>query len=271
MQRPDTISAAVKAASLPRLPPPRPLPWIAGLLAGRTNRLVYDGWWPPVPAWTTFFDRDGTGNEVRIGRRFRTRRGLGIWISGNRNRVEIGEGVTWSGTIKVTGDDLVVSIGNRSDAKRAYVVAYRASVRIGADCLLARNVELRTSDIHPILDIETGIRLNPAADVTVGDRVWIGLDSVLLKGAAVADDTVVGMRSLVTGSFAESHCVLAGAPARIVRRQVAWTRGETIPPRVPADFDADLYLALHPDVRAAGVDPVAHYVFYGFHERRRYR
>lgn len=270
MDRPDTIDAAVKAATLPRLPRRR-LTWVPGLLAGRGNRIVYDGLLPPAPAWTTFVRRDGSDNEVRIGRGFRTRRGLLVLVDGHRNRVEIGSDVTWSGTIRVTGDDLRITIGDRSEGKRVTIVAYRASVRIGTDCLFARDVALRTSDIHPIIDLETGIRLNAAVDVSVGDRVWIGLDAVLMKGATVQPDSVVGMRSLVTRAFSEGHCVLAGSPARIVRRQVAWTRGESIAPRVPADFDPELYLTLHPDVRAGGFEPATHYVFYGFHEGRRYR
>jgi hypothetical protein len=39
---------------------------------------------------------------------------------------------------------------------------------------------------------------------------------------------------------------------------------------VPADFDGEEYLSLHPDVRAAGVDPYAHYVRYGAQEGRAY-
>lgn len=266
----DTIRAAVKAATLPRLPR-RWLPWLPGLFRLRGTRMRYHGLFAPWPSWTTFIGRDGVDNEVRIGRGFRTRRGLLILVEGSRNRVVVGEGVTWSGIIRVTGDDLLVEIGDRSDGKRVAITAYGASVRIGQDCLFARDIALRTSDIHPILDIETGIRLNAPADVTVGDRVWIGLESALLKGASVASDTVVGMRTLVTRRFEEEHCVLAGSPARIVRRHVAWTRGETIAPRVPADFDPDVYRALHHDVRASPIDPADHYVYFGFHEGRRYR
>lgn len=47
-----------------------------------------------------------------------------------------------------------------------------------------------------------------------------------------------------------------------------------MPPRpptdVPPDFDPDGYLRLNADVLAAGVDPKAHYLRYGWHERRRW-
>lgn len=40
---------------------------------------------------------------------------------------------------------------------------------------------------------------------------------------------------------------------------------------LPADFVGADYLELHPDVRAAGVDPARHYLEYGMREGRRYR
>lgn len=40
---------------------------------------------------------------------------------------------------------------------------------------------------------------------------------------------------------------------------------------LPADFLAESYLDLNPDVRAAGVDPVAHFLEHGARERRAYR
>jgi hypothetical protein len=45
-------------------------------------------------------------------------------------------------------------------------------------------------------------------------------------------------------------------------------RGET---KLPSDFDPELYLQLHPDVRAAGADPVRHYLDHGLWEGRIYK
>ena len=41
--------------------------------------------------------------------------------------------------------------------------------------------------------------------------------------------------------------------------------------RVPADFDPDLYVSLHPDLVAAKVDGTQHYRAHGYFEQRRYR
>jgi len=40
--------------------------------------------------------------------------------------------------------------------------------------------------------------------------------------------------------------------------------------KLPDDFDRDIYLKLHPEVAAAGMDPATHYLLYGYHEGRIY-
>ena len=41
--------------------------------------------------------------------------------------------------------------------------------------------------------------------------------------------------------------------------------------RLPIGFDGAVYLNLHPDVAAGGMDPAVHYIGYGRHEGRRWR
>lgn len=45
----------------------------------------------------------------------------------------------------------------------------------------------------------------------------------------------------------------------------------TAAPTLPEDFDSARYLALHPDVAAAGIDGRAHYLKHGFYEGRRWK
>jgi hypothetical protein len=41
--------------------------------------------------------------------------------------------------------------------------------------------------------------------------------------------------------------------------------------KLPFDFNADDYLELNPDVKAAGEDPASHYINHGRAEKRSYR
>ena len=192
-------------------------------LAGRGNRVEAPGRGGLVVKLATSFWGASSDNLVRVGQGFRTRQ-LGIRVAGANNRIEIGDDVRFDGTISVRGFGLTVRIGDRCDIKKTHLIACDAGAEIGRDCLVATGVIIRTSDMHAIVDRASGQRINAAQDVVVGNDVWLGAETVLLKGARVPDGCVVGLRSTVTRGFDEPDCVLVGTPARIVRRGIAWSR-----------------------------------------------
>lgn len=54
-------------------------------------------------------------------------------------------------------------------------------------------------------------------DIYIGKNVWIGENVAVLQGVSLGDGCIVGANSVVTRSFPEG-CILAGAPARIIKR-----------------------------------------------------
>lgn len=80
--------------------------------------------------------------------------------------------------------------------------------------------------MHPIYDIDSGVRINPSADIVVGRHVWIAQGALILKGSVIPDDSIVAARSLVTSSLRsdESNCLIAGAPARVIGTRVTWEK-----------------------------------------------
>src|SRR5699024_10986885 len=96
-------------------------------------------------------------------------------------------------------------------------------IHIGNDVMFASDNELRADDGHPIFDVRTGARVNVSSSITIGNHVWLARRAVLLGGAAVGDGSVVGYGAVVTRQFA-NNVVVAGVPAREVRRDVAWER-----------------------------------------------
>lgn len=55
-------------------------------------------------------------------------------------------------------------------------------------------------------------------DIIIGDNCWIGMNSTILPGVVLGNHTIVGAGSVVTKSFTEGHCVIAGNPAKIIKR-----------------------------------------------------
>ena len=86
-------------------------------------------------------------------------------------------------------------------------------ISIGRGTFIAPNVGIVTTN-H---DLEDPKKHSPARNISIGKNCWIGMNSMLLPGVELGDGTVVAAGSIVTKSWTEGHCVLAGNPARLLR------------------------------------------------------
>ena len=190
----------------------------------------------------------GERNEILIGENFVTEGQLEIHVFGSDNKIELDEYVRVLGCpskLQILGnhcaivigkqckfdtafldcrdDGSKILIGERLDSQHNLLIDSMegASVKIGNDVLIAYSVEIRNNDGHSILD-ESNLRINPAQDVFIGNHVWIGADTLILKGAAIPDDCVVAARSIVTKPFVTPGCVLIGAPAQAKKSGIHW-------------------------------------------------
>lgn len=96
------------------------------------------------------------------------------------------------------------------------------NVEIGDKCLFSWGDEIRTGDHHVIYKKGTKKVLNPNQNVKLGSHVWVGSNALILKGCNIADNVIIGANSVITKSFLEPNIVIAGSPARIVRKGVDW-------------------------------------------------
>lgn len=63
---------------------------------------------------------------------------------------------------------------------------------------------------------------NEPQDVIIGDDVWIAQRVTLIKGAQIPSNCVVGACSLVNKKFEEEGCIIAGNPAKVIKRNIRW-------------------------------------------------
>lgn len=90
-----------------------------------------------------------------------------------------------------------------------------AKVTIGDNVLLAPNVGIYTAT-HPLDDEVRASGLEMAYPITIGNRVWIGANAIILPGVTIGDNAVIGAGSVVTKDI-PANVVAAGNPCRVLR------------------------------------------------------
>ncbi len=111
--------------------------------------------------------------------------------------------------------EAVVEIGNRSRINGVSIHC-RKNVKIGDDCLVG-SCTLLDTDFHSIY-FEKRNEADAAISkpIVIGDKVWLGGQSAVLKGVSVGEGAVVGFRAVVTKDVLQ-NTVVAGNPAVAVK------------------------------------------------------
>lgn len=95
-----------------------------------------------------------------------------------------------------------------------------SSIRIGHSCLLGANITIADTDFHAIAPVNRRYNQRPeeigVAPVVIGNNVFIGTNSTILKGVHIGDNSVIGAGSIVTTSLPE-NVIAAGVPAKVIQ------------------------------------------------------
>lgn len=131
------------------------------------------------------------------------------------------------------GRDPIVTIGDRCWLGKGIGIVAHERVEIGDDTCAGHFVYI-TDQNHGYENVDEPIatQLWKNAPVSIGRDCWLGHGSVILPGTTIGDHVVVAAGSVVTGTIPD-FAVVAGAPARIVRRyfpELGW---------VPTDRDGN--------------------------------
>lgn len=102
-----------------------------------------------------------------------------------------------------------------------YFQALDAKLYIGKRTMIAPGVGLITGN-HDLNNMSSHI----SKEIYIGDDCWIGMNAVILPGVVLGDHTVVGAGAVVTKSAPEGYCILAGNPAKIIRKLVVNADGK---------------------------------------------
>jgi acetyltransferase-like isoleucine patch superfamily enzyme len=140
------------------------------------------------------FSRPGHDTSLKFGRSVKLFRDVGFFLD---------------------GDGATVAIGARTYLNERIRITCKRSVEIGEDCAIAWDVWITDTDYHSLDGAD------PIAPVSIGDHVWIGARSAILKGVDIGTDAVVAAGSVVTKDV-PARALVAGNPARVIRENVSW-------------------------------------------------
>jgi len=189
-------------------------------IQGRNNKIINLGAFNKV-----IFDIKGNDNKVEIGKNTIIKNTL-IYMRGNKHTIIIKDDCYIAGgELWIEDSNCSLIIHNQTTIEHAHLAVTEpfSVLEIHKDCMLAKYVEIRTGDSHSIIEKETGKRINKAANVSLGEHVWIGAHSKVLKGVTIHNNSVIGTASVVTADI-PAYCVAAGIPAKVIRSGTDWTR-----------------------------------------------
>ncbi len=150
-------------------------------------------------------------------------------VSAAPGSVRIGTHCHISGSVMTRGKGNVI-IGSNVFIGGATVLGALDRVTVGNDVIISNNVHIYDNNNHPT-DPEQRRAMTQSHDfhgplwswehaasapVVIGDNVWIGEHSSILKGVTVGEGSIIGARAVVTRDV-PPYSVAAGNPAKVVK------------------------------------------------------
>lgn len=138
-----------------------------------------------------------------------------IIFGGGKNNGQIQVGY---GSYIQVGKNAELSIGNTFINREVKIICNK-KMTIGNGCIIAMGTVIRDNDGGHHRLLSPGYA--NAKPVSIGNHVWLGENSMVLKGVTIGDGAVVAASSVVTGDV-PPHSLVAGTPARVIRENIEW-------------------------------------------------
>jgi acetyltransferase-like isoleucine patch superfamily enzyme len=142
-------------------------------------------------------------------------------------KLDIGEGSIVEGSLAFEREGVSILIGRNTFIGNS-ILASAERIEVGDDVLISWGCNIVDHNSHSVSwgkrkqDVRgwyqgtkdwTDVPMEP---VKIGNKSWIGLNAVILKGVEIGEGAVVGAGSVVTKSVLP-WTIVAGNPARVIR------------------------------------------------------
>lgn len=147
-----------------------------------------------------------------------------IYIHGNNNCIIFGKrNYIEQASLYIEDDNNLIKFGdhNRIFGRTHIATIEGTSVIFGDECLFSDSVVFRTGDSHSIFDSKSGVRINPSKSIEIGNRIWFGNTTTILKGVTIGDNAIIGTGAIVTKDV-PNNVIVAGNPSKVIKENVKW-------------------------------------------------
>ena len=151
-----------------------------------------------------------TKGRVKIGKNFKMNNGLSANTIG------------FPSPCVIIADNADLVIGDNVGISQTAIVAYGADVVVGNNVLMGGGVKVYSTDFHSLnyqnrRFVQKDAPNRKSMPVHIGDDVFIGAGSIILKGVSIGNRSIVGAGSVVTKDIPSDE-IWAGNPAAFVRK-----------------------------------------------------
>lgn len=123
-------------------------------------------------------------------------------------------------TLKIEKDACLEIGGDFLCGSNARIEIYKKLI-IGTSNMWSFDIIVMDSDAHLIYN-DKGEMISHNADVIFGDNVWLGCRNIVLKGARIPDNCILGAGGVITKPLDKSSAIYCGN--KFLREGISWSR-----------------------------------------------
>lgn len=138
----------------------------------------------------------------------------------NKGCINLGNNIKIDAGAVVASNGGVVNIGNDVGIGRNNIIVSQEAITIGNGTILSPNVLIYDHDHEFAPKSGVSVRDYHRSSVRIGEKCWIGANTVILRGTVIGDNCIIGAGSVIKGIFPDN--------SKIIQKRVTTVNGEII-------------------------------------------
>lgn len=161
-----------------------------------------------------------------------------VYITGKLGKITIGDNFTFTsgdginpicrnirGCFHTNDTNTIIQIGNNVGISSSCIrikekLTIGNHVNIGGNCIImdtdVHQLDYRARRGEKVANEDDANTMVQSAPIIIEDDVWIGANSIVMKGVTIGAHSIIGAGSVVAKSI-PSDCIAVGNPCRVIR------------------------------------------------------